>query len=126
MSETIIGLEAFLEKLRALERSVQRQALTKAVRAGAEEIRQQAAGLAPRETGNLASAQTIQIIESRAEEVIARIGPGRKGFYGLFQELGTRRAAAQPFLKPAFDQRQRQALEIASWHLKESIEKAVR
>ena len=31
-------------------------------------------------------------------------GPGKDGFHGLFQELGTIFHAAQPFMRPSFDE----------------------
>lgn len=40
------------------------------------------------------------------------IGPTRRGFYGLFQEFGTARHSAKPFLRPAFDANWRKVLDL--------------
>lgn len=90
---------------------VRRQILAKAVKAGAEVIRDKAEQLAPRDTGQLAETENIRVIgaESTAAEVVARIGPAKSSFYGLFQEKGTAFHPAQPFLNPALEQSRQDA-----------------
>lgn len=91
---------------------LRRKILTKAVKAGADVIREKAEQLAPRDTGQLAASELVKVIgaDSNAAEVVARIGPTRSTFYGIFQEFGTAFHPAQPFLQPALDQSQAEAL----------------
>lgn len=63
-----------------------------------------AAARAPRRTGLLADEIGYQV-ERRGGQIVARIGVrgvGNRGdaFYGYFQELGTSKMAANPFLRP--------------------------
>lgn len=94
---------------------VRRQLLTKATREGAKLIRDKAEQLAPRDTGQLAEAELIRIDsgQSNAAEVVAKIGPSKDSFYGIFQEFGTAHHVAQPFLRPALEQTQEDAIKVS-------------
>lgn len=104
--------------------AVRRQLLTKATKAGAELIQAKASALAPRDTGQLAESQLVRIdsSSSNAAEVVAKIGPDRASFYGLFQEFGTAFHTAQPFLQPALDQTQDEAIRVSGEILGEGLE----
>jgi HK97 gp10 family phage protein len=52
------------------------------------------------------------------------IGPTRDGYYGMFNEFGTKKMAAQPFMRPAFDAGANQALATIKDNLVIEIEKA--
>ncbi len=86
-------------------RTVQRQAL----RAAAEPMRDDMARLAPHEPGAPDLRESMTISNARANdalydtEVAVAVGPSKRGFYGIFQEFGTRFHGAQPFARPAFD-----------------------
>lgn len=100
------GLRGFDELDRALAELpdlVQVSVLGAAVAKGAEVIRAGAESRAPRRTGELAGSMTVDIEATRAG-VTAHVGPGKEQFWGLFQEFGTVRHAAQPFLRPAIDE----------------------
>lgn len=102
----IQGFDEFEENLRKLELSVRRRVLLKAANAGADVLIPEASSRAPRgETGNLAAGITKRNAgrESDANEGSVDVGPSRKQYYGLFQEVGTVHNAAQPFLKNAMD-----------------------
>lgn len=123
MSETIIGLAAFEARLKALEFGVQRKSLVEVTKAGAEIIRVEAEARAPvGESGNLARSMMLSVVESAANEVIVKIGPSRKGFYGVFQEKGTSHHRPQSFLRPAFDDKKSEAIALASQLLKDIVE----
>ncbi len=96
--------------------AMRRILLTKSVKAGAEIIRQRAEELAPRDTGQLAESELVRVIgaDSSAAEVVAKIGPSRASFYGMFQEFGTAFMVAQPFLQPALEQTQEEALKASA------------
>jgi hypothetical protein len=50
------------------------------------------------------------------------VGPATRAFHGFFQELGTARHAAHPFLRPAFDGNWPRALELIVARTKERLE----
>lgn len=102
-------LAAALRGLRPrLSASVQREAL----RDVAEPMRAHMERLAPRAPGapdmadHIVISRTLKRDELSDTEVGVRIGPdGRRKrfFYAHFQEWGTARHAAQPFMRPSFD-----------------------
>lgn len=67
-----------------------------------------------RYVGNLRRSITIQ--KERLKELtgnIWKIGPSKAGFYGYFLEYGTRKMRKYPFVRPAFDSVQDDALNAA-------------
>lgn len=68
--------------------------------AGAEVVRDSAADKAPVASGNLRS-NIVTEWDEKAQ--VAKVGPTMNAFYGSFQEFGTSRHAAQPFMRPAMD-----------------------
>lgn len=68
-----------------------------AVEESAQAIRGAAMTAAPVDTGSLRASHTVQ----QTGNASYKIGPTVD--YGIFVELGTRRRAARPFLRPAFD-----------------------
>lgn len=72
------------------------------VRATALRIERDAKIMAPVDTGNLRnSISTTLAGDGRGARMTAEIGPTAS--YGIYQELGTSRMAAHPFLFPAAD-----------------------
>jgi len=61
---------------------------------------ERASANAPVYRGTLRASVTYKV-EAHGEAVEAIVGVGRKAFWAWFQELGTRKMAAQPFLRPA-------------------------
>lgn len=124
---TLLGIEQFENKLRDLALTVKRKALVKAVKRGGELIRAEAASRAPRDTGTLAENEVVSLrnSENSADEVTVRIGPAKKAFYGLFEEIGTAHSTAEPFLGPAFEAKKDDALRIASDEFKAAIDEVV-
>ncbi len=96
--------------------AMRRVLLTKSVKAGAEIIRARAEQLAPRDTGQLAESEIVRVIgaDSSAAEVVAKIGPDRASFYGMFLEFGTAFIVARPWLTPALEQTQEEALKVSA------------
>lgn len=54
------------------------------------------------------------------------VGPDAKHFYGSLQEFGTSHHKAQPFMRPAWDEKQDEALEIIKRELGGEIMKAAK
>lgn len=63
-------------------------------------VTQQARARAPERTGELKEAITYEITAT-GEMVEVVVGVEKDAFWGYFQEVGTSRMAARPFLRPA-------------------------
>jgi HK97 gp10 family phage protein len=150
-SMEVQGLRELEAQLRALPEKVAGQALAASVSAGARVIRDEAIQRAPVRTG----AMKAQIFTKRVRtdskfEKLSIVGvrggkakyannkanrrSGRAGkeyenagetFYWRFVELGTRKMAAHPFLRPAFDAKQQEAVAAITERLDQRIQKAV-
>jgi len=99
----VIGKKELLAKLKAIDTELATKTLEQAAEAGAEVIEKAASQKAPRRTGRLASSITHEVKEKSRTGVEVAIGPDTKAFYGLFQEFGTSKMPAHPFLRPALD-----------------------
>lgn len=95
------SLRALAADLAAAGRQVKQGART-VVAKTALDVERTAKELAPVDTGNLKS--SIGHSDLRAgssDQMVAEVGPTAN--YGIFLELGTSRAPAQPFMGPAAD-----------------------
>lgn len=125
------GGEALAAALNALPDRVRGTTLRAALMEAAEPMRATAARLAPYAPGapdlkaNIGISRATRIgsvgggrwrAKVEGEEAVA-VGPTQKFFYGLFQEYGTTRHGAQPFLRPAFDAEAGQAVRILAARL---------
>lgn len=126
MPVTIHGLDELLASMEALPYSMQKNIIVRALRKGAEPIRERAEELAPFLTGTLKESMMITVSDQTADGATAKIGPSRKGFYGQFEEFGTARQRAEPFLRPAFDEKVKEAMQLAGEELASQIERSFR
>lgn len=127
-SMKVEGGAEFAKAIRELSPSRERGLLNKMLLKAAEPIRSRAEELAPVEAGKpdlrdniLAKAVSDKEIadpeamgkrlREDTESVVA-VGPAKDSFYGFFQEYGTAKHGAQPFMRPAFDEKGPQALTI--------------
>jgi HK97 gp10 family phage protein len=115
ITATLKGRETLRLKLAAMQIEVT-AAMKAATLAGAEIIRDEASQLAPRRAiatkiGHMADHIEIQTMRSTAPfHIRVRVGPGKAYWYGRFSETGTKNMAAHPFLRPAVDTKQAEAL----------------
>lgn len=105
----VTGGRALVRKLRSLPRSVRRNVVEGALKAGAGAIEAAAKEFAPVRTGALREAIHVRELKNRSPwsvsfEVAVGEGdlPGDR-FYGAFVEFGTSTIVAHPFMRPALD-----------------------
>lgn len=128
MSFRFDGGKELAATLRAMPKSQSRTAQIDALLEAAEPIRVVARRLAPREPGapdmaeNIESMQTRRAKDVSGTETGVIVGPMKAFFYGHFQEYGNVRHAAQPFLRPAFDQNVTRSLGMLQKRLWENIQ----
>lgn len=108
------GMTDLRMKLKALQAEV-KSALKEASLAGAQPIHDYAEEHAPRSAnptavGHLADHIEIEVAKSTPSTCLIRIGPDKDHWYGRFPETGTKKMAAHPFLRPALDTQQQEAL----------------
>jgi len=110
MSGEIKGLEDLIKKLNALPDNLEKKVIRAAVRQGANVIKEKAKSYVPVDEGTLRD--SIKVSGSRAQKGIIAFrirptkkkGKGKSVFYGRFQEFGTSKMAAHPFMRPAYDE----------------------
>ncbi len=125
--------------LRQLPRKVSADVMRRSLRVGANLVRKEAIARAPmqdlislrnkravfakRKYGHLKQNIRVATRVHRGGAVTASIHTGR-AFWGLFLEFGTRFMAARPFLTPAFEAKQQEALDRVGDRLGKNIENA--
>ena len=152
MIETdITGLKELQEALKQLPREIQQRPLRSALAAGAKVILDEAKRLAPQgETGNLRKALYRYRSRSRSgigqETYLVGVRKGKKdyvdsaknrrlgrvgkkytvegeAFYWRFIEFGTSKKGARPFLRPAFESKKMEAIDVFKKRMAIAIEK---
>ena len=103
------GAKELEAKLKKIGSAVQGIMLEKAAMAGGLIIRDRAEELAPHLTGFLEEKIEVQVAKKKKDQVQVSIGPHRRAFYGHMQEFGTVKHAAQPFMRPSFDEKKDEA-----------------
>jgi HK97 gp10 family phage protein len=127
MDGDIIGLERFNQNIDRLPYTMQRTVIVRALRQAAEPIRVRAQELAPDDPttpgSRIKENMMTQVSDATIDGATALIGPSRKGFVGEFAEWGTSHQAAEPFLRPAYDEQREEAIRILGEGLASEIEK---
>lgn len=134
----ITGLSELEEKLQALPQKFARKAIRESLRPAAEIIKREMEHLARRATGWMAAHITLRVSSSGQDRGRATIGfssekkPRTKGrqtdarYEALYNEFGTRKMGARPFIRPAFAATAESALETLIKHLRDGLEEAAR
>src|SRR5690242_19845353 len=112
-SMTFSGGRDLSRNLRALPDAISTKVQVKALKAGAEPIRAEAAILAPRgpDAPHIADNIVISVPSITGvvaehvheHEAVVAVGPEKSFFYGFFWEFGWIHHVAHPFMRPAFD-----------------------
>ena len=135
------GLRELGERMKGLSEDVNKRIARAATAAGAVVIRNAAQKNAPVDTGNLQKNIIVKRLpkgeSTLTSEHIVTIRKGRltkkqkeKGlgdaWYGVLVEYGTAKMAAQPFMRPAFDQNKEAAVNAIKDRIKSRIDRATK
>lgn len=128
VSIKLIGGEKIARRLQGMTEKLARKKLQSALEEGAELFRERASELAPREPGapDLADNIGISALRGSGLEKKVAVGPTKGFYYGSFQEFGTRYHAAQPFMRPAFDEEGEKAILVISNALGAEVHEAAK
>jgi HK97 gp10 family phage protein len=136
--QALQGVSALIQKLQDLSLLDEGKALRAAVRAGMKPALQAAQNRAPvsEKPHKVYTGETVQPgflkaniamathVSADKQQAYALMGPRKKAFYGsLFVELGTSRAPAHPWLRPAFYATQEEQKEALAAALRAYLEK---
>lgn len=111
---TFEGGQEIAAGLAQLSTRMSKKVTTEALLYAGEPVRQLAGQIAPRHAPHPDMADHIAIAPLKpieGETAAVAIGPEPPFYYSLMQELGWVFGAAQPFMRPAFDQRVGQVLD---------------
>lgn len=121
----LTGMEELLARLQRTSANVE-QVKAKALKAGAEKIRKPIADLAPRSNiphEHMADSIIVSEIQRDATgNEFVEVGPEKSKFYAPFQEFGTVKQRAKPFIEPGYLQGRQEALSTIADVVKEAIE----
>lgn len=117
------GIEDLMARLNSLGEKIATRTENKALREGAEVLREGISKRAPRDTGGLAE----NIVKSGVKQAeigkYIEVGPDSKHFYGLFHEFGTVKMPAQPFMGPALEEDSKEVMNTIAEVLREELAK---
>lgn len=132
-SFTFTGGPELAANLRALPKAVSRSAAIDALLEAADPMVTVARRTAPREPGAPDIADNIEARPGRGgkdefgDERMPSVawGPVKGFYYGYFQEFGTVKHSAQPFMRPAFDSQKERSISVLMRRLWENIQSFV-
>lgn len=108
---TFTGGREIAKALDQMSKALSSRIKLEALREAGEPMRYAMQQKAPRATGKLQGAMVINNSRGQdAKESAVAIGPARGSFYGSFAEFGTKEIAAQPFIRPSFDETAQETL----------------
>lgn len=150
-SITLKGFDKIEAMMQALPDEVAKKVAQQSMRKGAAIIQREAQARAPvqegdrvhristsrrakkfskgRKPGFLKASILVRLnnaLATAASPLVYSIGWSRDAFYGMFQEFGTRRQPARPFLRPAADSRFAEAVQAVGDDMGPRIEAAAK
>ncbi len=154
MATDLSGLDDVIRAMQNLAPAIEKTILAGAMRKGANLVAKAARDRAPVRTGNLKQRIAVRKRKRKPQNVALAYAVGilggasasygntksnrRKGlvgkkyqkqdtaFYWRFLEFGTKKMAAKPFLRPAFDQSADAAINVIAAQLRVGLDKAVK
>lgn len=106
MGMKMTGASDVIKKLRTLPQEVAKRHLLNAVKAAAVPIADRMEALAPKgdpSEPNVSNIVTMTVRSTEPMTAAVWVGPEKAAYYAYFLEYGTRKMAARPFARPAFD-----------------------
>ena len=109
LNTSIEGADEVIKMLKELGEAAS-GILERAAEAGGRVALDAAKAKCPVDTGALKRSLHIEKSKTKKPEIKqeVKISPGKNQYYGTFVELGTKRQAAKPYLRPAIDENQEQ------------------
>lgn len=136
MSEfAIYGFDECVRNLRQLPQEIAGKVLDGALRKAGTPMADDASRTAPRSdvpsrAGHMADSIKMRRFTDQASandlESNYTIGPDRTHFYGGFEEFGTYKETARPFLRPSFDRDGRSVIDSLGRELGAAVERAAK
>ena len=132
MSGEIKGLEELIKNFHTLPEKVEKRVIRAAVRQGANVIKKKAQDYVPVDEGDLKKSIKVSGIRGKPGTIAFVIRPtsnkkkGKNVFYGRFQEFGTSKMVAKPFMRPAYDEAGDDVLNTVIDTIKSKLNEAVK
>lgn len=132
MITEVKGLEALINNLHALPEKVEKRVIRAAVRQGANIIKGKAQTYVRVDEGDLKKSIKVKGVRGKPGTIAFVIRPtsnkkkGKNVFYGRFQEFGTSKMAAKPFMRPAYDEAGQDVIDKVINTIKSKLDEAVR
>lgn len=131
------GIDEILKKLHALPTRIQKNVVTGAIRASASAISKEAKLNVHKDEGDLKKAISVVKRKTKDKSLIyfsvvpkskamhkLQDAKGEKHYnYGGLVEFGSSKMAAKPYLRPAFEKKGAEAIEIAKKYMSKRIDK---
>lgn len=122
------GGAELMDALEALGPAMEKKVLRSAMREAAKPMLAEAKRRAPVLTGQLRKSLKIKAMKRRSNGQVGVLIATEKGFfkgetfYGAFQEFGTKKLPARPFIRPAFESNKARAVRIVTEAIRIGLE----
>jgi len=126
---SVKGLEELIKSLEKFPVNVQKNVVTGAIRAGGTLIKKEAQLNVSKDTGSLK--KSITVVKRRSKNknlIIFSVVPKLKnkhGYLAHFFEFGTSKMAANPFLRPAYENKGKESIVAVRSYMAKRIEKEI-
>lgn len=117
----IEGTAELNNKLKALETAVFVHGMRAAVKSGAKIVEVSAVEKVSVRYGFIKRSITSEVVTNTATTVERDVGAGKKQFYSRYLEVGTKKTAPHPFLRPALDENQERIIAAMVVELKAAV-----
>lgn len=112
MGVQLQGMEQLMRQIQQMGRAIEGEVEEKALRKGAEHLREKIEGNAPERTGKLKSEIIIGDVKDGSIDV--GVDQQGKAFYGYFLEFGTSKMHPRPFIAPTLENEKQKTQDIMS------------
>lgn len=122
------GIQELLKSLHILPERIQKNVIVGAIRAGASSISKEMKLLAPKDSGKLSkSIGVVKRKSSNQNEIYFSVTPIIKkgGWKAHFLEFGTSKMAAHPFVRPAYESKGLETINVAKDYMEKRIDKEI-